>query len=261
MAVYTDNEPNAYYDRLLAMDEDERMAYTAEYFRNERAYQLAEQGLVEVPVDHYHYIEKPVEKIVEKEVIKEVPVEKIVEKKVEVPVEKIVIVKQPVEKIVEKVVEKPVEKVITKEVVKEVPVEKIVEKVVEKEVPVEKVVEKEVIKEVPVEVEVVKEVPVEVIKEVEVEKEVIKEIDVTDQIQVQQLQALENMAQMLSVMHGDIKDANQREALMTISKQLGDIKSSITQQNSDMIGQLSSMTIQRQVGKEMKPHLMVWSNP
>jgi hypothetical protein len=48
---------------------------------------------------------------------------------------------------------------------------------------------------------------------------------------------------MLSVMHGDIKDANQREALMSISKQLGDIKSSITQQNSDMIGQLSSMTI------------------
>jgi hypothetical protein len=38
MAVYTDNAPNAYYDRLLSMNEDERMAYTAEYFRNERAY-------------------------------------------------------------------------------------------------------------------------------------------------------------------------------------------------------------------------------
>lgn len=72
--------------------------------------------------------EVPVEKIVEKVVVKEVPVEKIVEKVVEKKV--------PVEKIVEKVVEKkvPVEKV----VVKEVPVEKIVEKVVEKKVPSKK---------------------------------------------------------------------------------------------------------------------------
>ena len=38
MAVYVDNEPNEHYARLLSMDEDERMAYTAEYFRNERAY-------------------------------------------------------------------------------------------------------------------------------------------------------------------------------------------------------------------------------
>ena len=69
-----------------------------------------------------------------REVIKEVPVEKIVEKVVvkEVPVEKVVVKEVPVEQIVEKVVEKkvPVEKV----VVKEVPVEKIVEKVVEKKV-------------------------------------------------------------------------------------------------------------------------------
>lgn len=76
----------------------------------------------------------PVEKIIEKEVIKEVPVEKIVEKEVikEVPVEKIIekeVIKElPIEKIVEKIVEKPVEKIIEKEVVKEVPVEKIVEK-------------------------------------------------------------------------------------------------------------------------------------
>jgi hypothetical protein len=73
-----------------------------------------------------------------REVIKEVPVEKIVEKVVvkEVPVEKVVVKEVPVEKIVEKVVEKkvPVEKV----VVKEVPVEKIVEKVVEKKVPSKK---------------------------------------------------------------------------------------------------------------------------
>ena len=69
-----------------------------------------------------------------REVIKEVPVEKIVEKVVvkEVPVEKVVVKEVPVEKIVEKKV--PVEKV----VVKEVPVEKIVEKVVEKKVPSKK---------------------------------------------------------------------------------------------------------------------------
>lgn len=50
-----------------------------------------------------------VEVPVEKEVIKEVPVEKIVEKVVEVPVEKIVekVVEVPVEKVVEKVVEVP----------------------------------------------------------------------------------------------------------------------------------------------------------
>lgn len=63
-----------------------------------------------------------------REVIKEVPVEKIVEKVVvkEVPVEKVVVKEVPVEKIVEKVVEK------------KVPVEKIVEKVVEKKVPSKK---------------------------------------------------------------------------------------------------------------------------
>ncbi|MBO7721236.1 MAG: hypothetical protein J6T01_02405 [Kiritimatiellae bacterium] len=59
----------------------------------------------------------PVEKVVEKEVIKEVPVEKVVEKEVRVEV--------PVEKIVEKIVEVPVEKIVEKTV--EVPVEKIVE--------------------------------------------------------------------------------------------------------------------------------------
>lgn len=54
--------------------------------------------------------EVPVEKIVEKVVVKEVPVEKIVEKVVEkkVPVEKVVVKEVPVEKIVEKVVEKKV---------------------------------------------------------------------------------------------------------------------------------------------------------
>ena len=60
--------------------------------------------------------------------------------------------------VVEVVKEVPVEKVVEREVVKEVPVE--VEKVVVKEVPVEKVVEKEVVKEVEVEKVVVKEVEV-----------------------------------------------------------------------------------------------------
>lgn len=111
---------------------------------------------------------KEVEKIVEKEVIKEVPgPERIVEK--EVVVEKEVIKEVPgPERVVEKEVvkevpgpERVVEKVVEKEVIKEVPgperivekeVEKIVEKEVIKEVPgpvVEKIVEKEVIKEVP----------------------------------------------------------------------------------------------------------------
>jgi len=92
----------------------------------------------------------------EKEVIKEV----IVEKRVEIPVEvikevvKIEYVDVPVEKIVTK--EVPVEKLV--EVIKEVPVERVVEKIVEvtKEIPVEKVVIKEVLKEVPVEIVVTK---------------------------------------------------------------------------------------------------------
>ena len=91
MSVYTDNVEPEHYQRMLDMDEDERLAYTAEYFQHERAYEMAEQGLVEVPVHHYHYVDRPVEKIVEKVVTKtvEVPVEKEVIKEVvkEVPVE------------------------------------------------------------------------------------------------------------------------------------------------------------------------------
>jgi hypothetical protein len=98
-----------------------------------------------------------------------------------------------VEKIVEVIKEIPVEKVVIQEVVKEVPVEKIVEKIVKvsddtqvnelllkiqqlentppkvveiiKEIPVDKVVIQEKI------IEVIKEVPVEVIKEIVIEKE------------------------------------------------------------------------------------------
>lgn len=125
--------------------------------------------------------EIPIEKVVEKIVQKEVPVDRIVEVVKEVPVE--------VERVVEK--EVPVEKIVEVEriVEREVPVEKIVEveRIVEKEVPVEKIVE--VVKEVPVEVEkiievpvdreVVREVPIEVFKEVPPEvKEVIREVPV-----------------------------------------------------------------------------------
>jgi hypothetical protein len=101
------------------------------------------------------------EKQVEKEVI--------VEKRVEVPIE---VIKEVV-KIEYVEVEKPVEKVVFKEIIKEIPVEKVVEVI--KEIPIERVVEKavEVIKEIPVERVVIQ----EVIKEVPVEKVVY----VTDQ--------------------------------------------------------------------------------
>jgi hypothetical protein len=78
---------------------------------------------------------------------KQVEREVIVEKRVEIPIE---VIKEVV-KIEYVEVEKPVEKIV--EITKEVPVERVVEKVVEitKEVPVDKVVIQEIIKEVPVE--------------------------------------------------------------------------------------------------------------
>ena len=125
------------------------------------------------------------EVIVEKEVIKEVPVEVVVTqevvKEVQVPGETVVVTK-------EVPVEVQVEKVVTKEVIKEVPVEVVVTQEVIKEVmvPAETVVvEKEVIREVSVpgetvvvKEEVVKEVPVEVVvvKEVQVEAMMEKEV-------------------------------------------------------------------------------------
>ena len=112
--------------------------------------QIVEKEVIkEVPVVEQVIVEKqvPVEVIVEKEVIREVPVEVIVEKEVI----KEVIVEVPVETIKEVIVEK--------EVIKEVPV--VEQVIVEKQVPVEVIVEKEVIKEVIVEV------PVEVLVEKE----------------------------------------------------------------------------------------------
>ncbi len=83
---------------------------------------------VEVPIEvikevvkiEYVEVEKPIEKIVYKEIIKEEPVEKVVEIIKEVPVERVV------EKVVEIIKEIPVEKVVIKDVIKEVPVEKVV---------------------------------------------------------------------------------------------------------------------------------------
>jgi len=88
-----------------------------------------------------------IERVVEVEVIKEIPVDRIVE----VPVDRVVdrFVEVNVERIVEKIKEVQVEHVVVKDV--PVEVERVVEKVIVKEVPVpvEKIVEK--IVEVPVE--------------------------------------------------------------------------------------------------------------
>ena len=103
--------------------------------------------------------EVPVERIIKEEVIREVPVEVVVEKEVvkEVPVEKVVVKEVPVEKIVKEIVE------VEKEVIKEVPVEVVVEKEVVKIVEVEKpiIVREEVVREV--EKQVIQ--PVEVVKD------------------------------------------------------------------------------------------------
>ena len=172
----------------------------------------------------------------EKEVVKEV----IVEKRVEIPVETI----KEVVKIEYVEVEKPIEKIVEKvvEIIKEVPVEKVVEVPVEiiKEVPVEKVVKVsddsqinellskiqelqnqppkvvEVIKEIPVDkivvqekiIETVKEVPVEVVKEVVVEKTVGGDLQ-------PKLDALQNTVQKLKQDNID-KDKKIQELEKTI---------------------------------------------
>ena len=139
---------------------------------------------VEVPVEVI--VEKQVVEYVEieKEIIKEVPrevlVEKIVEVVKEVPVEKIV------EKTVEIVKEIPVDRVVIQEVIKEVPVEKVITKteyVTDESKVLELVQELERLRALTpttVEKEVIKEVPVpyEVVREVEVIKEVMVEVPV-----------------------------------------------------------------------------------
>jgi hypothetical protein len=87
----------------------------------------------------------------EKQVEKEVIVEKRVEIPVEVIKEVVKIEYVEVEKPIEVIKEVQVDRIV--EVIKEVPVDRVIEKVVEivKEIPVEKVVIKDIIKEVPVE--------------------------------------------------------------------------------------------------------------
>jgi hypothetical protein len=136
---------------------------------------------VEIPVEtikevvKVEYVEVPVEKIVE--VTKEVPVEKIIEVIKEVPVERVV------EKIVEVIKEIPVEKVVIQEVVKEVPVEKIVEKIV-------KVSDDTQVNELLLKIQQLENTPpkvVEIIKEIPVDKVVIQEkiIEVIKEVPVE----------------------------------------------------------------------------
>jgi hypothetical protein len=157
------------------------------------------------------------EKQVEKEVI--------VEKRVEIPVEVIKEVVRIEYVEVEKPVEKIVEKEVIKEIIKEVPVEKLVEKEVIreviKEVPVDRVVEKvvEVIKEIPVEKVVIQ----DVIKEVIVEKIVY----VTDQEEMntkifQKEQEFEEQRQIFSIKTQELENIfhNEKKELLLKIQQL-----------------------------------------
>jgi hypothetical protein len=157
------------------------------------------------------------EKQVEKEVI--------VEKRVEIPVEVIKEVVRIEYVEVEKPVEKIVEKEVIKEIIKEVPVEKLVEKEVIreviKEVPVDRVVEKvvEVIKEIPVEKVVIQ----DVIKEVIVEKIVY----VTDQEEInskifQKEQEFEEQRQIFSTTIQELENNfhNEKNELLSKIQQL-----------------------------------------
>ena len=129
-----------------------------------------------VPMVHPMVHGQPIREVQILEIIKEVPidrvlevpVEKVVYNEVEVPVERVVTVTKDVlveverQVPVDRVVEVPVEKIVT--VVKEVPVTIEVERVVEKivEVPVDRLVFKEV--PVPMEIPVIKTVEKEVVK-------------------------------------------------------------------------------------------------
>jgi len=151
------------------------------------------------------------EKQVEKEVI--------VEKRVEVPIE---VIKEVV-KIEYVEIEKPVEKIVLKEIIKEIPIEKVVEII--KEVPVERVVEKivEVIKEVPIERVVIQ----EVIKEVPVEKVVY----VTDQEEMnsklfQKEQEFEEQRKIFSTKVGEMENIFQ-DKMSKKDKELDELRHSL----------------------------------
>ena len=134
---------------------------------------------VEIPVEtikevvkiEYVEVEKPVE------VVREVTVEKVVEVIKEVPVERVV------EKIVEVIKEVPVEKVVIQEVIKEVPIEKVIEKII-------KVSDDTQVNELLLKIEQLENTPpkiVEVIKEVPVDKVVIQEkiVEVVKEVPVE----------------------------------------------------------------------------
>lgn len=175
----------------------------------------------------------------EKEVIKEV----VVEKRVEIPVEvikeivQVEYVEVPVEKVIEVIKEVPVEKIV--EVIKEVPVERVVEKIVEviKEVPVEKVVVQEVIKEIPVEkvitkteyvsddtqinellskIQQLEDMPpkvVEVIKEVPVDRVVIQEKTV--EVPVEKIVVQEKIVEVIKEVVTEGGDKSKLDALQS----------------------------------------------
>ena len=117
---------------------------------------------------------KEIEKIIEKPIIEYVEVEKEIIKEV--------IVEKVVEKPIEIIKEIPVEKIVIKEVIKEIPVEKVVthtEYITDETKVRELLDELERLRNIPptiVEKEIIKEVPVEVVVEVEKIVEVVKEI-------------------------------------------------------------------------------------
>jgi hypothetical protein len=233
-------------DRLVS--EVVKKSFTAGFHIEKYGLLNSEQEVKEVEVikEVIKYVEVPVETIKEVEVIKEI--EKIVEVKVpEIQtiyqtVEKEVPVERVVEKIVEIVKEVPVEKVVIQEVIREVPVEKVVTKteyisdntqinellskiqqlentppkIVEviKEIPVDRVVIQEKLVEVVVEKEVIVEKPVEVI----VEKEVIREVEktVVDNSKSQMLQ------ETLQKIRGEGIEKDKR--IKELEKQIDDIK-------------------------------------
>ena len=136
---------------------------------------------VEVPVNKYVDVE--VEEI--REVIKEVPREKIIynEKFVDVPVEKVVVVEEEKEEIVKEVRDKHVyiEKPVYQDVIRKVqkPIKRTVQKIVDKEIiiPKQEVVEVRKFRDNIVNVETVVDIPKEKIVEVEKVVETHEEIE------------------------------------------------------------------------------------
>jgi hypothetical protein len=159
----------------------------------------------------------------EKEVVKEV----IVEKRVEIPIETIKEIIQveyievPVEKIIEVIKEVPVEKIV--EVIKEVPVERVVVQEVIKEIPVEKVITKTEyvsddtqINELLSKIQQLEEMPpkvVEVIKEVPVDRVVIQEKTV--EVPVEKIVVQEKIVEVIKEVVGEGGDKSKLDALQS----------------------------------------------